>query len=96
MDKQRRQCTEATSRLDLGNRQIVKDVHVDCSVCWALKRTYEAAAGGYMEARSSACFRMSKGVAAWKIVEMERARCEFEEHRLVCVSAVKAVELLPK
>ena len=96
MDKQRRQCTEATSQLGVGNRQILKDGPMDCSVCWALKRAYEAAASGYMEARSSASFRMCKGVAAWKNVEMERARCDFEEHRLVCASAVKAVALLPK
>ena len=89
------QFAEGTSQLHVGSRQIVKDMPMDCSVCWGLKRTYESAATGYMEARSSACFQMCKGVAAWKKVEMERARCEFEEHCLGCVSANKAA-LLPK
>jgi hypothetical protein len=75
----------------------MKDVSMDCSVCWALKRAYESAASEYLEACSSACLRMCMDVAARKKVEMERARCEFEEHRLICVSAVKkAVALLSK
>jgi len=31
-----------------------------------------------------------------KNVDMERARYELEEHRLVCVSAIRALALLPK
>jgi hypothetical protein len=69
---------------------------MDCSVCWTLKRTYESAASEYMEARSSAWFRMCMDVAARKNVEMERARYEFEEHHRVCVSDVMAVALLSK
>ena len=69
---------------------------MDCSVCWGLKRAYEAAASEYMKARSSACFRVCLDVAAGKNVEMERAKYELEEHRRGCVSAAKAVALLPK
>jgi hypothetical protein len=89
MDKQRRQCTEATSRFAVVSREIVKGVLMECSVCLALKRAYESAASEYLEACSSTCLRMCMDVAARKNVEMERARCEFEEHRLVCVSTVK-------
>ena len=88
--------TEARSQPAVRNRQIVNGVRKDCSVCWALKLAYESAAREYMEARSSACFRVCVNVAAWKNVEMERARCEFEEHRTVCIFAVKAVAHLPK
>jgi hypothetical protein len=31
-----------------------------------------------------------------KNVDMERARYELEEHRLVCVTAIRALALLPK
>ena len=69
---------------------------MDCPVCWTLKRAYDSAAGEYMEARSSACFRLCLDVASRKNVEMERARYEFEEHRRVCVSSLRAIALLPK
>lgn len=69
---------------------------MDCPVCWSLKRAYEAAAGEYIKARSSACFRVCLDVAARKNVEMERARYELEEHRHGCVSAAIAIALLPK
>jgi hypothetical protein len=66
---------------------------MDCSVCRDLKRAYEAEVIGYVEARSSASFRVSTNVASRKRVEMERARYDLEEHRRVCVSAVKVVVL---
>jgi hypothetical protein len=43
----------------------------------------------YIEARSSAGYRVSTKLAAQKNVEMERARYELEEHRLVCAAARK-------
>ena len=61
-----------------------------------LKRAYEAAVSEYLEARSSACFRVCMDVAARKNVEMERARYDLEEHRRVCVSAIKEFAFVPE
>jgi hypothetical protein len=68
---------------------------MDCPICRDLKRTYEAGFREYIEACSSACFRACTRLAARKNVEMERARYEVEEHRLVCVSAVRVFARLP-
>jgi hypothetical protein len=35
-------------------------------------------------------------LAAFKNVEMERAKSDLEEHRLVCVSAIRVLALLPE
>jgi hypothetical protein len=69
---------------------------MNCLICRELTLTFEAALSGYIEARSSAGYQVSKKFAARKNVDMERARYELEEHRLVCVSAVRALALLPK
>jgi len=61
---------------------------MDCSICRDLKRTYEAGLSEYLEARSSASYGVNTNLAAFKNVEMERAKSDLEEHRLVCVSAV--------
>ena len=66
---------------------------MNCPVCRDLKRAYEAEVSGYVEARSSASFRVCTNVASRKRVEMERARYDLEEHRRVCVFAVKVVVL---
>jgi hypothetical protein len=67
-----------------------------CPRCRDLERAYEAGLNEYVEARSSACSRVCTKLAARKNVEMERARYELEEHRFVCVSAVRVVALLPE
>lgn len=69
---------------------------MDCTICMDLKRAYEAGLSEYIEARSSVCFRLCTKLAARKNVEMERAKYELEEHRFVCVSAVRVVALLPE
>ncbi len=69
---------------------------MDCSICRDLKRAYEAGLSEYIEARSSACYQISKKLAAKKNVDMERARYELEEHRLVCASVVRVIALLPE
>jgi hypothetical protein len=43
----------------------------------------------YVEALSAAYYRVSTELAAHKNVDMERAKSDLEEHRLVCVSATK-------
>jgi hypothetical protein len=69
---------------------------MDCRFCRDLKRAYEAALSEYVEARSSAIYRVSTRFAAFKNVEMERAKSELEEHRLLCVSFVRVIAPLPE
>ncbi len=69
---------------------------MDCLLCRSLEQAYEVERGEYVEARSSASFRVCTELAAQKNVELERARAELEEHRLICVSAVRTLALLPK
>jgi hypothetical protein len=59
----------------------------DCSICKGLEQALEARRTDYIEARSSAYFKVSTELAAYKKVEMERARINLEEHRLICVFA---------
>jgi len=69
---------------------------MDCSTCRNLERAYEAAISEYAEARASVCYRVSTACAAQKNVDMERARYELEEHRIVCASAAYVPRLLPE
>ena len=69
---------------------------MDCPICRGLERAVEAGLSEYIEARSSASFRVCTELAAQKNVEMERARYALGEHRLVCVSAVRVFTLLPQ
>jgi hypothetical protein len=59
-----------------------------CAICRNLERAFEAGLREYIEARSSAYYPFCTKPAAYKKVDMERARYELEEHRLVCVSAI--------
>jgi hypothetical protein len=67
-----------------------------CSTCRNLERAYETGISEYAEARASVCYRVSTALAAQKNVDMERARYELEEHRLVCASAARVPKLLPR
>jgi len=67
-----------------------------CSICRDLERAFEAGLSEYIKARSSAFYQISKKSAAKKNVDMERARYALEEHRLLCVSAVTVIALLPE
>jgi hypothetical protein len=69
---------------------------MNCSICRNLEQAFEAGLSEYVEARSSASYQLSKRLAAKKNVDMERARYELEEHRLLCVSAVRVRVLLPE
>jgi hypothetical protein len=69
---------------------------MDCPICRVLERAFEAGLSEYIEARSSASFRVCTKLAAYKNVEMEHARSALGEHRLVCVSAVRVLTLLPQ
>jgi hypothetical protein len=67
-----------------------------CLVCASLEQAYLARLSEYIEARSSACYRVSTRLAAQLNVEMERARYELEEHQSVCVSTVRIPILMPQ
>jgi hypothetical protein len=67
-----------------------------CIICASLEQAYIARLSEYIEARASACYRVSTRLAAQMNVEMERARYELEEHQSVCVSTVQMPVLLPQ
>ncbi len=67
---------------------------MECPICIDLARAFEAELSEYIEARSSACYQVSKRCAAKKQVDMERARYALEEHQCVCVSTVRVLALL--
>jgi len=60
---------------------------MDCSVCKDLERALESRRRDYIAARSSVYYRVSTELAAYKNVEMERAKYGLEEHQFVCVVA---------
>ena len=60
-----------------------------CSICKDLERVFEYRRGKYLEARSAAYYRVSTELAAYKNVDMERAKCDLEEHQLVCAFVSK-------
>jgi hypothetical protein len=62
---------------------------MDCSECKNLEQAFESKLSKYTEARSAVYHRISTELAARKNVDMERARNDMEEHKLVCVSAAK-------
>jgi queuine/archaeosine tRNA-ribosyltransferase len=66
-----------------------------CTVCANLERVYLTRLSEYVEARSSAGYRVSTRLAAQINVEMERARYELEEHQAVCLSTVLPPAHLP-
>ena len=66
---------------------------MECPICRELRRAYETGRGEYIEARSSASYGVSTMLAAFRNVEMERAKSDLEEHRLVCVSAIQVIAL---
>ena len=64
-----------------------------CLICSNLEAAFEARHSEYLEAGSGAFYGVSKRFAAYINVEMERARIELEEHRLVCLSAANETAL---
>ncbi len=55
-----------------------------CSVCENLQRAFDARRSKYIEALSAPCYLVSSDLAASKNVDMERAKSDLEDHRLVC------------
>jgi hypothetical protein len=67
-----------------------KVIPMDCLECKNLKEAFESRLSKYIEACSDAYYRVSTELAAKRNVDMERAKSNFEEHQLVCVSAAEA------
>lgn len=63
---------------------------VDCLVCKDLDRALKLTLANYLAARSAAFYRVCTDIAAKREVDMERARTDLQEHRLVCPSALSA------
>jgi len=66
-----------------------------CVLCENLQQAFEDRRSEYIESGSLAYYRVSKKFAAYKNVEMERARIELQEHQSVCVSAANVTGRLP-
>jgi hypothetical protein len=64
----------------------LEGITMKCSICKDLERALESRRSKYIEALSAAYYRVSTELAAHKNVDMERAKSDLEEHRLVCVA----------
>jgi hypothetical protein len=71
------------------------ECYMFCRICENLEHALEARRSEFIEATSLAYFQISKKFAAYKYVEMERARAELQEHRMVCLAAVNSFPAIP-
>lgn len=63
---------------------------MDCLECKDLDRALKLTLASYLTARSAAFYRVCTAIAAKREVDMERARTDLQEHRLVCPFAIGA------
>lgn len=63
---------------------------MDCLECKDLDRALKLTLASYMTARSAPFYRICTDIAAKKEVDMERAKTDLQEHRLVCPFASRA------
>ena len=68
---------------------------MDCPRCQNLEQALQIRRAEYSEALASVYYRVNRRLAAYKSVELERARNELEEHRLACGYEVKQHEPAP-
>jgi hypothetical protein len=66
-----------------------------CIICGNLKQAFEVLLNEYIASRSTVYYRVCTELAAYKNVDMERAKSELEEHQCGCVSAKKESAMLP-
>jgi hypothetical protein len=66
-----------------------------CTLCENLEQAFQTRQNEYFESATLACYHVSRKFAAYKMVEMERARLEFQEHQAVCVVAANLTGHLP-
>ena len=64
-----------------------------CSECRDLYRVYERRNTRYLEARSSAFFRVSPKIAARKHLILQRAIGDLQEHQAECPWAIVAASM---
>ena len=62
---------------------------MDCLKCVDLEQAVEFRLSEYVEAHCAAYYRVSTELAAKKNVDMERARNDLEEHKLICASPLR-------
>jgi hypothetical protein len=62
---------------------------MDCLLCKDLDRGLRLTLASYRKARSAAFYRVCTDIAAKKEVDMERAKNDLQEHRLVCSFAIR-------
>jgi len=67
-------------------------IATNCLICKGLEEACQSRLSEYVKARSAAYYQVSTELAAYKNVEMERAKSDLEEHRLLCVCASKSGE----
>ena len=60
-----------------------------CPICSTLEQAFEAGQSEYINALCAPYHQVCKRFAAYKNVELERARIELEEHRMVCAIAAR-------
>ncbi len=70
-------------------------IAINCRVCKDLEEICESKLTEYIEACSAAYYKVSTELAAYKNVEMERAKSELEEHRFVCVCTSESSQAGP-
>lgn len=56
----------------------------DCLECKDLDRVLKLTLASYLAARAAPFYRVCTDIAAKKEVDMERAKSDLQEHRLVC------------
>jgi hypothetical protein len=64
-----------------------------CSKCSYLERALKSRHSEYLTACSRTLRRVSPELAAYDLVEMERARSDLRMHRSTCVSAIASAAL---
>jgi hypothetical protein len=64
---------------------------MSCLAGTDLKHAVESRFGQYSEARSAPFYQVSTELAAKKKVDMERAKSDWEEHQLKCLSCRTAL-----
>src|SRR5580692_8422501 len=64
-------------------------IAMNCPICKGLEEVCESRISEYVKARSAAYYQVSTELAAYKNVEMERAKGNWEEHQLVCGCAAE-------
>jgi hypothetical protein len=62
---------------------------MECLLCKELSRALLPTRSEYVEARSSAFYRVSTDIAAKKQVDMERAKTILRDHQLLCISSTR-------